>query len=151
MVGLCKHLTAVLSNKRWLQQVTSRFVDWLIANLDDVNKYLRLQGDKQLTAPNAEARALGKKGSYKKWIDRVDRINDVAEEYLQDRKDFIEHNEDRGILEDIKRWLNDNYKIGNYDYVRATPEELNAILLYVTKDRDNIENNEGEGVKDDNI
>lgn len=144
MVGICKHLIALLSNKRWLQQVTSRFVDWLVENLDQVNEYLRLPEDRKLTAPDVEARQRGKQASYSKWADRVERINDIAEEYLQDRKDFIEHNEDEGIIEDIQRWLKDNYTAEDtgYDYVKATPEEVRAILNYVTKDLDrNMKNN----------
>lgn len=152
MVGICKHLIALLSNKRWLQQVTSRFVDWLVENLDKVNEYLRLPEDRKLTAPNAEARQRGKQASYGRWADRVERINDIAEEYLQDRKDFIEHNEDEGILQDIKRWLNDNYvrKDTGYDSIKATPEEIRAILNYVTKDLNrNIDNNVEDEVESD--
>lgn len=149
----CKHILALLSNKRWLQQVTSRFIDWLVENLDQVNEYLRLPEDRKLTAPDAEARQRGKQASYSKWADRVERINDIAEEYLQDRKDFIEHNEDEGIMEDIQRWLKDNYTsdIG-YDYVKATPEEIRAILNYVTKDlnRNIDDNNVEDEVESDN-
>lgn len=54
--GVCKHLTAVLSNKRWLQQVTSVFMNWLESNIEGVNKYLGLKGDKVLTLPNELAR-----------------------------------------------------------------------------------------------
>lgn len=141
----CKHLIALLSNKRWLQQVTSRFVDWLVENLDQVNEYLRLPEDRKLTAPDAEARQRGKQASMNRWADRVERINDIAEEYLQDRKDFIEHNEDEGIIEDIQRWLKDNYTAETgYDYVKATPEEVRAILNYVTKDLDRNINNDTE-------
>lgn len=143
----CKHLTALLSNKRWLQQITSRFVDWLVENIDAVNEYLRLPDNRKLTTPDAEARQRGKQASYTKFANRVERIEDVAQEYLDDRKDFIEHNEDEGIVEDIKRWLKDNYtdEQSGYDYVKATPEEVNAILNYVTKDMDrNIDSTEIE-------
>ena len=54
--GVCKHLYSVLSNKRWLQQVTSTFMNWLEQNIDGVNKYLGLKGDKVLTLPNELAR-----------------------------------------------------------------------------------------------
>lgn len=54
--ALCKHLSAILSNKRWLQQVTSTLLNWIEANIDAVNKYLGLSGDKVLTLPNALAR-----------------------------------------------------------------------------------------------
>lgn len=147
--ALCKHLSAVLSNKRWLQQITSRFVDWLVENIDEVNNYLRLSGDKVLTVPDEEARRRGKTATYNKLADRIERLEDIAEQYKQDRQDFIEHNEDEGIIEDIKRWLRDTYtnKDTGYDYVKATPEEVNAILNYVTKDMDrNIDNT---GIEDE--
>lgn len=54
--ALCKHLIAMLSNKRWLQQVTSTIMNWIENNIDDVNKYLGLSGDNVLTLPNALAR-----------------------------------------------------------------------------------------------
>ncbi len=54
--ALCKHLTSMLSNKRWLQQVTSKVMDWLEENIDDVNAFLNLSGDKVLTLPNELAR-----------------------------------------------------------------------------------------------
>lgn len=49
-------MTAVLANKRWLQQVTSVFMNWLESNIEGVNKYLGLKGDKVLTLPNELAR-----------------------------------------------------------------------------------------------
>lgn len=54
--SICKHLVALLSNKRWLQQVTSTLMDWCEKNIDDINKFLRLDGDKVLTLPNELAR-----------------------------------------------------------------------------------------------
>lgn len=54
--GTCKHLQAVLSNKRWLQQVTGVFMNWVEQNIDGVNKYLGLKGSKLLTLPNELAR-----------------------------------------------------------------------------------------------
>ena len=116
--------------------------------LCDVNKYLKLSGDKVLTTPNAEARRRGKQASYTKWADRVARIEDIANEYIEDRKDFIDHNEDIGIRADIERWLKDNYTSEDtgYDYVKATPEEINGILDFALKSKENneetAENNE---------
>lgn len=148
--ALCKHLSAVLSNKRWLQQITSRFVDWLVENIDEVNNYLRLSGDKVLTVPDEEARRRGKTATYNKLADRAERLEDVANKYKQDRLDFIEHNEDEGIIEDIKRWLKDNYTDAQsgYDYLKATPQEINSILRLVTKDldRSNLNNQSNEDV-----
>lgn len=54
--SMCKHLISMLSNKRWLQQVTSKVMDWLEENIDDVNAFLNLSGDKVLTLPNELAR-----------------------------------------------------------------------------------------------
>ena len=151
--ALCKHLSAVLSNKRWLQQITSRFVDWLVENIDEVNNYLRLSGDKVLTVPDEEARRRGKIATYNKLADRIERLEDIAEQYKQDRQDFIEHNEDEGIIEDIKRWLRDTYtnKDTGYDYVKATPQEINTILGYVTKDLDRSSLNDNQPNEDEDI
>ena len=52
----CKHLTSILGNKRWLQQVTSTLLNWLEANIDEVNRFLGLSGDRVLTLPNELAR-----------------------------------------------------------------------------------------------
>ena len=54
--ALCKHLTSILGNKRWLQQVTSTLLNWLEANIDEVNRFLGLSGDRVLTLPNELAR-----------------------------------------------------------------------------------------------
>lgn len=68
----CKHLTAVLSNKRWLQQVTSTFMNWLEKNIDGVNKYLGLKGDKVLTLPNELARQNAKLSWQKRRETNID-------------------------------------------------------------------------------
>ena len=70
--ALCKHLTAMLSNKKWLQQVTSTVMDWCVKNIDDINKFLKLTDDKVLTLPNELARQNAKKGFYSKLFDKDD-------------------------------------------------------------------------------
>lgn len=54
--ALCKHLIALLSNKRWLQQVTSTLMDWLEQNIEQVNKFLNVKPGMELTLPNELAR-----------------------------------------------------------------------------------------------
>ena len=54
--GVCKHLYSVLSNKRWLQQVTSTLMDWLEQNIEQVNKFLNVKPGMELTLPNELAR-----------------------------------------------------------------------------------------------
>lgn len=75
--GVCKHLTAVLSNKRWLQQVTSTFMNWLETNIDGVNKYLGLKGDKVLTLPNELARQNAKLSWQKRRETNIDDNTDI--------------------------------------------------------------------------
>ena len=77
---MCKHLISMLSNKRWLQQVTSTLMDWLEENIDDVNAYLNLSGDKALTLPNELARQNAKN----RWQKQNDEKEDIPE---QDNKE----------------------------------------------------------------
>ena len=71
--ALCKHLTAVLSNKKWLQQVASFLMDWCSKNIEQINNFLKLTDEnKQLTLPNELARQNAKKGFYTKLFKDVD-------------------------------------------------------------------------------
>lgn len=54
--ALCKHLTAILSNKKWMQQITKTLMDWIEEHIDEVNDFLKLKDDKRLTLPNELAR-----------------------------------------------------------------------------------------------
>ena len=74
--SMCKHLISMLSNKRWLQQVTSTLMDWLEENIDDVNAYLNLSGDKALTLPNELARQNAKN----RWQKQNDEKEDIPEQ-----------------------------------------------------------------------
>lgn len=84
--GVCKHLYAVLSNKRWLQQVTSKFMDWLVENIDGVNKYLGLKGDKVLTLPNELARTNAKAS----WQNR--KVKDDEQEPEEEPQEIEKNN-----------------------------------------------------------
>lgn len=79
--ALCKHLTAMLSNKKWLQQVAGTLMDFLVDRIDDVNKFLRVRPGEELTIPNELARQNAKKGFYSKLFkDKTD----TEEEEIKD-------------------------------------------------------------------
>lgn len=97
--SICKHLISMLSNKKWLQQVTSTVMDFIVKRIDDVNKFLRVKEGEELTLPNELARQNAKKGFYTKLFGKDDANNDQDEENneedLQDvDKDISNDNED---------------------------------------------------------
>lgn len=73
--ALCKHLTAILSNKRWLQQITSRLMDWVEKNINKINKFLNRKAGDELTLPNELARQNAKLG----WQNRRNQVQDEEE------------------------------------------------------------------------
>lgn len=89
----------MLSNKKWLQQVTSTVMDFIVKRIDDVNKFLRVKEGEELTLPNELARQNAKKGFYTKLFGKDDANNEQDEENneedLQDvDKDISNNNED---------------------------------------------------------
>lgn len=80
--SICKHLISMLSNKKWLQQVTSTFMDFLVKRIDDVNKFLRPKKGEELTLPNELARQNAKKGFYTKLFSKDDE-NDQDKENME--------------------------------------------------------------------
>ena len=94
--ALCKHLTALLSNKKWLQQVSSYLMDWCAKNIDKINQFLKLTDeDKQLTLPNELARQNAKKAFYTKLFKDVDNnetdnVSDEENPQETDNKEDIE-------------------------------------------------------------
>lgn len=94
--ALCKHLTAVLSNKKWLQQVASFLMDWCSKNIEQINNFLKLTDEnKQLTLPNELARQNAKKGFYTKLFKDVDNneTDDVPNEENPQETDNQENNQ----------------------------------------------------------
>lgn len=96
--SICKHLISMLSNKKWLQQVTSTVMDFIVKRIDDVNKFLRVKEGEELTLPNELARQNAKKGFYTKLFGKDDANNEQDEENneedLQDvDKDISNSNE----------------------------------------------------------
>ena len=73
--ALCKHLTAILSNKKWMQQVAAPVMDWFDTHIDDVNRWLRVKPGEELTLPDELARKNAKKGFYAKLMDKIEDEN----------------------------------------------------------------------------
>lgn len=70
--AMCKHLISMLSNKKWLQQVTGTFMDYLEKRIVEVNRYLRVRPGEELTLPNELARKNAKAGFYSKVFKDVE-------------------------------------------------------------------------------
>lgn len=93
--SICKHLISMLSNKKWLQQVTSTVMDFIVKRIDDVNKFLRVKEGEELTLPNELARQNAKKGFYTKLFGKDDANNEQDEENNEeDLQDVDKDNED---------------------------------------------------------
>lgn len=122
--SLCKHEISILSNKKWLQQVTGTIMDWIVKNIDAVNKYLRPKPGMELTLPNELARQNAKKGFYTKLFKNVPSYEDEAntteddstEVDNQDDKDNNEtadvdnnENKDTSEVQDNTEDLKDEY------------------------------------------
>lgn len=93
--ALCKHLTSMLSNKKWLQQVTGSIMDWMVKHIDEVNKYLRVKEGQELTLPNELARQNAKIGFYSKLF--KDKLKDEEPEEVEDDNN---DNNDAGTTND---------------------------------------------------
>lgn len=94
---LCKHLTAILRDKKWLQQVAGTVMDVLEKKIDMLNKFLRLDKEEnKLTLPNALARANAKKGFYTKLFkdvpveDNNKNTNDTENEDIENTNNTTE-------------------------------------------------------------
>ena len=79
--ALCKHLTAMLSNKKWMQQVSGTVMDWCVKNIKQINEFVRPKEGKELTLPNELARQNAKAGFYTKLFkDRLEGDSDEETE-----------------------------------------------------------------------
>ena len=77
--SMCKHLISMLSNKKWLQQITGTVMDFIVKRIVEVNRFLRLEGEDQLTLPNELARRNAKMGNYSKMFDQIDKEQEEQE------------------------------------------------------------------------
>ena len=131
--SMCKHLIAMLSNKKWLQQVTATFMDFLEKRIEEVNRYLRVKFGEELTLPNEQARQMAKQGAYTKWANRLEQLQDVANKYIEARANYILNADVFHITEDIKNWVNQNYKDSKtgVDYLKLKQNEVDVLVQEV--------------------
>lgn len=100
--ALCKHLTSMLSNKKWLQQVTGSIMDWIEKHIDEVNKYLRVKEGQELTLPNELARRNAKLGFYSKLFkDKLDEPEEEVEDNDNNDNNGVKSNDDSDVLDNV--------------------------------------------------
>lgn len=134
--ALCKHLTSMLSNKKWLQQVTSTIMDWIEKNIDQVNKYLRVKEEQELTLPNELARKNAKIGFYSKLF--KDKLKDEPEEEVEDN--------DNNDIDDVGT-TNDSDASDNVDNIDNNMDNVEDD----NNDLENKDNNNNIDDLDDNF
>lgn len=100
--ALCKHLTAMLSNKKWIQQVSGTVMDWCVKNIEKINEFIKPKEGKELTLPNELARQNAKAGFYTKLFkDKLDDEKEEPEE-IDDNTDTQNDEEDFRELADVE-------------------------------------------------
>lgn len=102
--ALCKHLTAMLSNKKWIQQVSSTLMDWCVKNIDKINEFLKPKEGMELTLPNELARYNAKMGFYSKLFKDVDKEDEETQENEEEKdntQDNTENEEEFKELQDV--------------------------------------------------
>lgn len=100
--ALCKHLTSMLSNKKWLQQVTGSIMDWMEKHIEEVNKYLRVKEGQELTLPNELARRNAKLGFYSKLFkDKLDEPEEEVEDNDNNDNNDVKSNNDSNALDNV--------------------------------------------------
>lgn len=117
--SICKHLISMLSNKKWLQQVTSTVMDFIVKRIDDVNKFLRVKEGEELTLPNELARQNAKKGFYTKLFGKDDANNEQDEENNEEDLQDV----DKDISNDNEDSNNNDNTIDNQSNVKNNDEE----------------------------
>ena len=151
--SMCKHLIAMLSNKKWLQQVTGTIMDFIEKNIDKVNEYLRPKEGQELTLPDELARQNAKKGFWSKFANRQEQIEEIANDYIEDNKDYIMKADTFHIKDSLMKYVQDNFA-----GAKLQPNEINIMTRWIekykednnssTQEPENIENNEEEENED---
>ena len=119
--SICKHLISMLSNKKWLQQVTSTVMDFIVKRIDDVNKFLRVKEGEELTLPNELARQNAKKGFYTKLFGKDDANNEQDEENNEEDLQDV----DKDISNNNENSNNNNNTIDNQSNVDTEEDSEN--------------------------
>lgn len=92
---LCKHLSAVMVNKRWLTQVAADLNDFLNADQEATRAALKMNED-EIVFPSELARELGRKGAEARRTGDTRRARRDAEidKQIADQKDNEENSEE---------------------------------------------------------
>lgn len=153
--SMCKHLIAMLSNKKWLQQVTGTIMDFIEKNIDRVNQYLRPKEGQELTLPDELARQNAKKGFWSKFANRQNQIEEIANDYIEDNKDYIMNADTFHIKDSLIKYVQDNFT-----GAKLQPNEINVMTRWIEKykednktpeeNSDNIENNNTDNEEENN-
>ena len=88
--AICKHLISMLSNKKWLQQITSTVMDYIVKRIEEVNRFLRPRKGEEYTLPNELARSMAKTGYYSKLF----KIQDAEEEDIDNTNNESDNKND---------------------------------------------------------
>lgn len=130
----------MLSNKKWLQQVTSTIMDFIEKNIDQVNQYLRPKEGQELTLPNELARQNAKKGFWSKFANRQEQIEEIANDYIEDNSEYIMKADIFNIKNSLQTFIKENF-----EGAKLQNNEINVIMRIIEKYKeDNTKQNEPE-------
>lgn len=115
--SICKHLISMLSNKKWLQQVSGVLMDFIEKRIDDVNRYLKRRPGEELTLPNELARQNAKKGFYKKLF------KPELDAMENDNEDNISDNNENGAEEQNNTNTTNNISTQNNNNINNSDNE----------------------------
>lgn len=144
----CKHLIAMLSNKKWLQQVTGTIMDFIEKNIDQVNQYLRPKEGQELTLPDELARQNAKKGFWSKFANRQEQIEEIANDYIEDNKDYVMNADIFHIKDSLMKYVQDNF-----EGAKLQPNEINVMTRWIEKYKEDnqVKEEPEENIEDNNI
>lgn len=140
----CKHLIAMLSNKKWLQQVTGTIMDFIEKNIDRVNQYLRPKEGMELTLPNELARQNAKKGFWSKFANRQEQLEEIADDYIKDNSEYIMNADVFHIKDSLQKYIQDNFS-----GARLQSNEINVIMQLINKYKEDNQPKEEEEVNNE--
>ena len=144
--SMCKHLIAMLSNKKWLQQVTGTIMDFIEKNIDQVNQYLRPKEGQELTLPDELARQNAKKGFWSKFANRQEQLEEIANDYIENNSEYIMKADIFNIKNSLQTFIKENFEGANLQN-----NEINVIMRIIEKYKeDNTKQNEPEETIEDN-
>lgn len=117
--AMCKHLTALLANKKWVVKIASIINDYINEYPDEARRAMGLSEDEMVI--NTYARRLGKMGYYAKLFDRID--ND--EENNKNSQNNSENNSEDSDMVDNTSDISNNSDGDENDELELNDNENN--------------------------